>query len=66
MTGVEVKALDVNGDRQISAEEAKSWDKFVDLPPTRISNGAMKTVIKNKACRIEKLNSFKSYLNNYQ
>ena len=42
----------------------KSWDKFVDLPPTKISNGAMKTIIKNKACRISKLSSFQSYLGN--
>ncbi len=41
-----------------------SWDKFVDLPPTRISNGVMKTIIENKACRIGKLEAFKSYIYN--
>ncbi|MCF8298488.1 MAG: hypothetical protein K9J13_13150 [Saprospiraceae bacterium] len=42
--------------------DEKSWGKFVDLPPTRISNGAMKTTIENKACRIGKLPSFSSYI----
>ncbi len=42
--------------------DESNWDKFVDLKPTKISNGLMNTIIPNKACRIEKLPSFKKLI----